>query len=269
MEFDNSPFIVGYVTGAMTDEMMERQAVAVIEPGRGNVHALSWSAVESVQHSDARECVGYVPPKESGHTPETFVQTLRSATRIALFVNSGGGTVQTEKRITNILDYIHARSGMSEVYGTDFVGSAAASVYAHAKTRYALEDTTFLFHGTRHSAFDAKFEHWIGGDAMKQLTESRKNEMGAYKEMLVSQVIAKARKRIEWTFDIATRNPENKLLDAFFRGEDLEGFVHRVYARRRDLWNCFVRQCGFSPQDENGILEQFKTFLLVNPVSKS
>ena len=84
--------------------------------------------------------------------------------------------------------------------------------------------------------------------------------MEMQKQMVISQVRKELRERIEWVFKIAMKNPENRLLDAYFRGEDLGGFLQHVYARRSDLWKSFAKTCHFNPESSCVIFTQFRPF---------
>ncbi len=264
MEQNSSPIVVGYIDSVLDPVVLRMTKVALINGETGDVHPVSWAGLEALQNPDRNsELLCELLPDCTLECINEQICLARHATKIMLLVNSQGGNVKTGNQVMRILDSFHYQSTSSEAYGTERVCSMATSVFAHVQKRYALEDTTFLFHGTSSPAFSAAFEHSLTGEKfMEDVLTERRQEMEKHKVMLLRKIEGKARKRIEWAFNIAMHNPENRLLDAYFRGEDLEGFMDHVYLRRRDLWNCFVRNCGFGDDRGARILDQFKPFFL-------
>lgn len=262
MEEQRKPHIVGMITGEITQELGEEH-VALYYTDKEFIYSrlLTWRALHALLLSPDKEKACAEQARELKNIPiEVLQRVTREQVHLHLLINSSGGSIAATQRIKQIIDTIHQQSGKSIAYGTNYICSAAADIFGHATERYALRDSTFLFHGTSDKFFDATLEKHLGEKLQTKIREERKKEMLAYKRMILSQVKSTNKKRVKWAFDIAMNNPENRLLDTFFRGEDLKGFVKTAFAHRRDLWNAFVREFDIPTDFAKTFLEKLRPF---------
>lgn len=263
MSIFTQPHLVAFLLGGMEPENLQHRAVGFLETEE--IEERRYLQIQVLTWNTLQQLLAPNPPlDELSSSAQIPIQSLQKLTQggihLHLLVNSWGGKLSVANTLKSILDAVHQREGTSIAYGGDNVCSAAALVFSHTQKRYALGNTTFLFHGSRPAYLETHDEASLPESVRQKLREERADEMKNYKRMLLSQVRRGVRARIRWTFDIAMSNPENRLLDAFFRGEDLLGFVKSAFTTRRNLWNAFARELGADPTSLKNASPQLNEF---------